>query len=201
MKLDFQNPDKRKHKRIYLRSLEKADVTDKYVAWLNDSDVNRYLPIRHAAPLSIDDVIDFVEECKLQKRPHWGIFHKDQHIGNVSCSMHNLRNRLIDISFLIGEKALWGKGICTNAVANILDYLFADQSFHRVQGGVCSANRSSIRIFQKLGFTQEACFREAVLLEGEYADDLKFGMLADEWLSCNYEYIKYKVYPLGWSFF
>ena len=200
MDIKLNNQDKIDHDKIYLRPLKKEDVSEKYVGWLNDIEINRYLEVRHSVPISIEDVVEFMGQCRSKKRPHWGIFYNDRHIGNISCSLYNLRYRWIDVSFLIGDKAMWGKGICSSAVASILDYLFAGQSFHRVQGGTCSKNKSSIRIFQKLGFIQEACFREAVILEGEYADDLKFGILADKWFSHNREYFKYKVYPLEWSF-
>jgi len=189
------------HKNIYLRPLKNNDVSEKYVSWLNDPDVNRYLDVRHSTPESMNDVARFVKNCQANKRPHWGIFLKEQHIGNISCSLYNLLYRWIDISFLIGEKSLWGNGICTNAVASVIDYLFKDQVFHRIQGGACSLNKVSIHMFNKLGFRQEACFRDAALLEGKYVDDLKYGILADEWLHYNFNYIRYKVCNLDWSFF
>ena len=193
-------PASDRHK-IYLRPLEKADVTDRYVAWLNDPEIYRYLTIRYNVPLSRQDVAAFVENCAQVRRPHWGIFYDDRHIGNISCSLYDLNARWIDISFLLGEKGFWGQGITTNAVASVLDYLFFEQDFHRVQGGVCSGHDRSIQVFQKLGFRQESCLVEASVIDGEYEDDLKFGILKREWEARPFKGPRYKVHPLKWSYF
>ena len=186
---------------FYLAPLRKEDVAERYVSWLNDPEINRYLEIRHAVPITQEDVIAFVEKCLFDRRPHWGIFDGKKHIGNVSCSAYDLRSRWIDISFLLGEKDYWGKGICTDAIASVLDYLFNEQLFHKVCGGTYSINKGSIRIFEKLGFAQEACFREQALLDGGYVDVFKFGLLKKDWFSNKNDWARLKVYPLSWSFF
>jgi RimJ/RimL family protein N-acetyltransferase len=102
---------------------------------------------------------------------------------------------------LVGEKDVWGQGITTNAVASVLDYLFFEQDFHRAQGGVCSSHNRSIQVFQKLGFRQESRLVEASIVDGQYEDDLKFGILKREWETSKFKGPRYKVHPLKWSYF
>lgn len=186
---------------FHLAPLKKEDVTERYVSWLNDPEINRYLDIRYAVPITKNGVIAFVEKCLADRRPHWGIFDGKKHIGNVSCSAYDLRARWIDISFLVGEKNYWGRGICTDAVASVINYLFHEEQFHKVRGGTYAANAASIRIFEKLGFVQEACFREEGVVNGEYVDIFKYGLLKQDWLAYKNGRTPLKIYPLSWSFF
>ncbi len=175
---------------IKLQLLKREDITSEYVSWLNDKEVNRYLMMRYQVPITLEDVINFVESCNAAKRPHWGIFYKGRHIGNVTCSNLNLNDLSADISFLIGNKTFWKKGIAFIAVANVMDFLFKELGLHRVSAGVCEENEGSMNLLRKLGFTQEACFREAALIDGKYLDDLKFGILNCEWTGQGITYPK-----------
>ncbi len=187
--------------KIILRQLTEDDVTDDYVSWMNDPEVYRYLGTRFFVPYTKDKIKEFVAGCPKQKRPHFGIFHDGRHIGNVSCSVFCPYSQWIDISFVIGDKAYWGQGISTQATASVTDYIFKDLGFRRVQGGVLAPNKAAIRVFEKLGFRLEGCYKNTIFLYNEYVDDLKFGILASEWLKNPSPRSAYKVEPLAWSYF
>jgi putative hydrolase of HD superfamily len=44
-----------------------------------------------------------------------------------------------------------------------------------------SGNIGMIKVAEKLGFTKEAVFRMARIVEGEYFDGLGYGILRTEW--------------------
>jgi RimJ/RimL family protein N-acetyltransferase len=47
---------------------------------------------------------------------------------------------------------------------------------------VCiDANADSVRLLRRLGMQQEAHLRDSVFLKGNWADQLVFGLLEDEW--------------------
>lgn len=42
-------------------------------------------------------------------------------------------------------------------------------------------NPRAIRCYQKAGFVQEGCLRQAVFRNGQYEDEYRFSMLRNEW--------------------
>lgn len=72
-------------------------------------------------------------------------------------------------------------GIGTQVCARALEFAFHELGIYKVAGQVLDFNKSSIRVHQKLGFTQEGNLRKHSLINGEYHDLLCFGILANEW--------------------
>lgn len=70
-----------------------------------------------------------------------------------------------------------GTRICSTA----LDFAFGKLGVHKVAARVLEFNLPSIKIHQRLGFTQEGYFREHNLLNGTYHNLCCFGVLSKEW--------------------
>src|SRR4051794_36282438 len=101
---------------IKLRPLTSKDVSDDYVGWLNDPEITKHLSMRfRKTPMTAEEIRSFVDQCQEQKRYHWGIYFEGKHVGNVSCSAWSLQDGWVDISYLLGNKSLAGKGITTHA--------------------------------------------------------------------------------------
>jgi RimJ/RimL family protein N-acetyltransferase len=73
------------------------------------------------------------------------------------------------------------RGYATEAVQAILAHLFGPLAKHRVFGSVDPRNAASIAVLQRVGMRQEAHFRQALFLKGEWVDDLVFAILQSEW--------------------
>ncbi len=73
------------------------------------------------------------------------------------------------------------RGLATEAVKGALDHLFGPARKHRVFASVDPRNAPSVALLRRVGFRQEAHFRESVNVKGAWADDLVFGLLAREW--------------------
>jgi RimJ/RimL family protein N-acetyltransferase len=75
-----------------------------------------------------------------------------------------------------------GRGLATEAVVAVLDHLFGgDGALHRVFVSIDPCNAPSLAMFGRLGFRQEAYFRQSVWFKGEWVDDVVFGLLSTEW--------------------
>lgn len=79
------------------------------------------------------------------------------------------------------DPQFWGRGLALEAVQALLNLAFATHGLHRVQATTDPRNLPSIRLLQRLGFRQEAHFRQSLWFKGTWADDLVFGLLASEW--------------------
>lgn len=81
-----------------------------------------------------------------------------------------------DVFKLNGEIGYWlgaglhGKGIATNAVAQMVDLAFNEYKLLRVYAEVFSNNPASARVLEKNGFEQEARLKKAVIKDGKVLD-------------------------------
>lgn len=74
-----------------------------------------------------------------------------------------------------------GNGYATEALSEMINYLFGELNKHRIIASIDPRNHASIRLFERLGFRREAHFKESILIDGEWVDDLVYAILKDEW--------------------
>lgn len=74
-----------------------------------------------------------------------------------------------------------GQGIATEAVQEIISFLFNNLQKHRIFASVDPLNSPSFRLLEKLGFRKEAHFKKSLFFKGEWVDDLMYGLLTEEW--------------------
>ncbi|WP_107037427.1 GNAT family N-acetyltransferase [Brumimicrobium mesophilum] len=74
-----------------------------------------------------------------------------------------------------------GKGFATDAMKITIDYLFTSLNKHRITASVDPKNTDSIRLLERLGFRNEAHFKESLFINGEWVDDVIYGLLKSEW--------------------
>ncbi len=97
--------------------------------------------------------------------------------------LHNINpiSRSASFGINIGDRAFQNKGYGTEATALCLRYGFEELNLNRIALSVFSINPRAIRCYQKAGFVQEGCLRQAVFRNGQYEDEYRFSMLRDEW--------------------
>ena len=163
-------------KTIFLRRLTEEDVSDDYVRWMNDPDINQYLECRFYTH-TIQNTRDFIRSVTNDNNYQFGIFFKEtgKHIGNIKIGSINQYHRYADVGFLIGEKKYWGKGIATEAIGLVSDFAFNTLKLHKLWGGAYSSNIGSIKAFLKNGYQQEGAKKNQYLCHGVYVDDILLG--------------------------
>lgn len=143
---------------IRLERLKPEDVTETYVAWLNDPNVNQFLESRFVTH-SLESVRAYVASITNDERNHFfKIIRSDtgMYIGNIKLGPIDRNHRLGDIGLMIGDKDSWGKGFATAAIQAITAYAFNDLMLHKVTAGAYENNIGSIKAFEKCGFIIEA---------------------------------------------
>ena len=58
------------------------------------------------------------------------------------------------VNAVVGRE-FWGQGICTEALKQIVRYVFDELDLHKVRGGTDSDNPAAGRVFEKVGFKKE----------------------------------------------
>ncbi|WP_161973865.1 GNAT family N-acetyltransferase [Hwanghaeella grinnelliae] len=158
--------------RLRLRELEPDDVTDAYVSWLNDPEINRFLESRFAEN-TMDDVRRFVGQCRGREDTQlFGLFAEDgQHIGNIKIGPISTHHKRGEIGILIGEKSAWGKGFGREAIAGLANYAFQDLKLAKLTAGCYARNVGSRKAFRQAGFEEKA-IRPAHFWCDDHWDDL-----------------------------
>lgn len=101
-------------------------------------------------------------------------------VGPIGLSPADSITGTTEIGLFMAEE-WWGEGYGTEAAELCTGYAVDERRFHRVIARVVADNQASRRVWEKLGYREEATFREAVFLEGAYHDVVLYAVLEDEW--------------------
>jgi RimJ/RimL family protein N-acetyltransferase len=63
----------------------------------------------------------------------------------------------------------------------VIKFIFILLNKHRIIASVAPENLSSIRLVRKLNFRKEAHFKQSILANGNWIDDLIYAILRSEW--------------------
>lgn len=74
-------------------------------------------------------------------------------------------------------------GYATDAVTLLLNYYFRELRYQKVTVFVASFNDPSIGLCLRLGFQQEGQLRRMIYTDGQFFDQLVFGMTSEEYAS------------------
>lgn len=84
-----------------------------------------------------------------------------------------------EIGYWLGELH-WGRGYMTEALRAVVSYTFRTLAYHRLEAGHFGWNMASGRVLEKAGFRLEGCQRERFFKNGEFTDNLVYGLLREE---------------------
>lgn len=107
-----------------------------------------------------------------------------QLIGELNLAWLSAEHRRGEIGFIFHPDQ-HGKGYAREAATAALRFGFETVGLRRIIGRCDSRNTSSAKLMERLGMTLEARLRENELFKGVWADELVFGVLADEWAAAN----------------
>jgi len=164
--------------RLTLRCLEESDVTARYLSWMMDPEVNRYLESRYSTP-TLDELKDYVAQMRASEHSYFfGIFTAEdgEHRGNIKIGPINAEHGNAAIGIILGDKAVWGRGIATEAIGALSDWGFRELGLAKIYAGAYAANHGSVSAFERNGFAIEGVQRSHVLLaSGERGDLVLLG--------------------------
>ncbi|HEY2697580.1 MAG TPA: GNAT family protein [Pseudonocardiaceae bacterium] len=105
----------------------------------------------------------------------------DRLLGQVNWYWEDQHTDWRRMGLAIYDEAEWGHGNGSEALKLWTSYLFDTTDALRLDFATYSGNPGMIAIGHKLGFTQEAVFRQARRWPGGVHDAIVFGVLRTEW--------------------
>ena len=103
----------------------------------------------------------------------------DEYIGHVNAIQFDRLFKFVEIAYII-DPDHWGKGIATEAVGRLVEFLQNDTKIHKIRASLYSKNIASKRVLEKLGFTQEGYLKDNVIIDGEFVDEYLMALICEE---------------------
>ncbi|MCY1719698.1 GNAT family protein [Prolixibacteraceae bacterium Z1-6] len=169
--------------RLILRPFCIADK-EALFEYRSDTEANKY---QGWIPQTINDAETFISKLSAQANipGTWfqlALIEKESQklIGDVGIHFIDEDNLQVELGFTMHAQHQQ-KGYATEAVKSIIGYLFTDLNKHRITASVDPENTSSIRLLERLGFRKEAHFKESLLIDERWVDDVIYALLKREW--------------------
>ncbi len=176
--------------KINLRDWMLADV-EAYAHWLRPEHEWQSLDAPYYSKVALDQIPDAVAKKReeIEQPPPTprrtlviADAASDQLIGMVSWYWISEETDWLAQGIVIYDPAYWRRGIGYEALGVWGQYLFdAMPHIIRLDLRTWSGNAGMQALASKLGYVEEARFRKARIVNGEYFDGLGFGILREEW--------------------
>jgi ribosomal-protein-alanine N-acetyltransferase len=166
-----------------LRPLREEDVGERYLGWMRDPEVLRYLEARFAeqtleslrafvrANAGRDDTL-LLAICALDE--------DERHIGNIKVGPLHPHHRTADVGLIIGERSWWGRGAGREAIA-LATRLAAERLGARKLTASCYGSHvGSARAFLANGWTDEGRRPAQYVGEDGVEDQWMLGLVVRE---------------------
>jgi len=169
--------------RLILRPVRQSDKVAIF-EYRSDTEANQY---QGFIPKTIAEVEKFIEQTStvINQPETWFQFviiekETNKIIGDTGIHFLDKENKQVEIGCTL-HVHYQGKGYATEALQTIIDYLFFTLHKHRIITSIDPANKSSIKLVERLGFRKEAHFVESLFINGKWTDDLVYALLEKEW--------------------
>ena len=173
--------------RLKLRKFIVDDTKAMFENWANDERVTRYLTWHpHQSPEETRQLLAlWCAAYEKSEYYNWVIEHEGAPIGNISVVRLSEKCEYAELGYCMGY-AYWNKGLMTEAVRAVIDFLFAQVSVNRVGIWHAVKNPASGRVAQKCGLTYEGTKREYFKsTNGEFLDISYCGILRKDYEAIN----------------
>lgn len=102
-----------------------------------------------------------------------------EYVGGISLHSRDEKNGLFSFGIIV-DQHYRGQGYAEDAVRILLRYGFWERRYQKCNSACLHTNEASIRLHKKLGFLEEGRRRRQIFFNGDYHDDVLFGMTREE---------------------
>ena len=172
--------------RLLLRRFELIDAYDMFKNWANDSEVTRFLSWKtHGSVEDTKEILEkWVNEYKNNNIYNWAIELKEigEVVGGISIVRLDEKNYSCEIGYNI-SRLYWGKGMMSESLKAVIDYLFSKVGFNRIVAKHDTNNVASGKVMLKSGMKYEGTLRQVQIRDNnEFYDLAVYAILKSDWL-------------------
>lgn len=166
--------------RLRLVPMRESFVSPQWVAWLGDPATVAFSRQRHQHHT--------LESCTAYVRsfhgtPHclWAITLAEdgRHVGNIAARIDE-SDAVANVALLLGEAGVRGRGLGSEALWAVAQWLMDRRGIRKVEVGTMAANQAMIRAARKAGMAEDGRRRGQFLLGGRPVDALYFALFPED---------------------
>ena len=169
--------------RLVLREVRLDDAQAMFDNWASDSEVTKYLTWPTHGSVDVTKLIaeSWVKGYEQENFYQWMIELKEigQPIGSISVVNMDDRVEKAEIGYCMGRN-WWHKGIMTEALRAVMDFLFDDVGVNRIEARHDPRNPHSGGVMRKCGLKYEGTSRQSDRNNQGICDTCHYGLVADE---------------------
>ena len=168
--------------RLILRQARIKDAEPMFRNWANDPEVTKFLTWPTHGNIEVTEKLlaNWVESYEKDDYYQWMIVLKEinEPIGSIMASTVG-RAKCAHIGYCIG-KAWWYQGIMSETLKAVMDFLFDEVGYHRVEAMHDPNNPHSGGVMKKCGMKYEGTLRQADRNNQGICDASYYGILKSE---------------------
>ncbi|WP_455539330.1 GNAT family N-acetyltransferase [Terrisporobacter sp.] len=170
--------------RLILRRFTLKDAENMYKNWASDDEVTKYLTWPTHSDISVTESVlkEWVSNYSHKDFYQWAITLKkssDEVIGSIGVVSHDDRIKMVHIGYCIGKK-WWHKGITSEALKYIIEFLFDKVQIERIESRHDTRNINSGAVMKKCNMKYERTLRKADWNNQGSCDVCYYGLLKGE---------------------
>ena len=170
--------------RLVLRRYANEDAAAMYKNWASDKEVTKFLkwPAHSSLEISRRVIEDWVNQYSDEKCYHWAIVLKDsgdEPIGDIAIVHMKEDVSMVHIGYCIG-KQWWHKGITSEALKVVMDFLFETVNVNRIEARHDPRNPNSGKVMEKCGMKYEGTLHSADWNNQGICDACYYALLKSE---------------------
>lgn len=170
--------------RCILRPFTMEDAPDMFSGWANDPEVTKFLtwPAHNDVSITEGIISSWIAEYANESCYNWAIVLKEsgRAVGNISVVRVNEATEALSIGYCL-SRSLWGKGLMTECLSAVIDYLFENTSVNRIDSTHDVDNIGSGRVMQKAGMQKEGLLRAWARDNQGLRDSVMYSIIRSEW--------------------
>ena len=169
--------------KVRLRPVRENDAEQAYVNSL-DSPSRQALQLGIELPTSVEALKETLAKYANCKDVDGIILftienHEDVNVGGVSLHSRNRKNGTFGFGIVVSRPHR-KKGYAEDAVRILLRYCFHERRYQKCNSACVASNEASIQLHKRLGFVEEGRRRRQFFLNGQFYDDILFGLTREE---------------------
>lgn len=167
--------------RLILRRFTVNDAEHMFRNWANDPEVTRFLtwPPHGDAEVTRNLLENWVAEYEKPDYYQWAIEFDGEAIGSIAIVSLDDRIKKCEIGYCIG-KNFWHRGIMSEALAAVIDYMFDKVGMERIEARHDTNNPNSGAVMKKCGMKYEGTLRRADWNNQGICDAAHYALLKSE---------------------
>lgn len=170
--------------RLRFRELVESDAAA-FFKDRSDPEVMRYIsrPLHRTEADTLELIQRTAALFRERKGINWVLESKldAQWVGTAGFYRLNPEHVRAEVGYAL-RREQWGKGYMREALSELIRFGFERLQVHAIEANVHPDNQRSRGLLERVGFRQEAYFRESYLYNGQFEDSLIYCLLeSDPW--------------------